>query len=231
MLFDLDGTLLEMDTGAFTAEYLKEVARAVAPVINPVQFVAALMASTGVMIGNRDPRLTNEEVFWADFRTRIGNSLEAVMPLIEDFYANKFRSLSRVTRSPGPYAREAVKVALDRGFRIVLATQPVFPISAVRDRMAWAGVEDLPWEFVTSYEEMHFCKPRPEYYLEIAGRLGLPASECVMVGNDVEEDMPASAAGMKTCLVTDFLVNTNKIDFKPDWSGPISELAGWLAKI
>lgn len=229
VLFDLDGTLLEMDTAVFAAEYLKEVGGAVAPVVNPVRFAADLMASTGAMIGNSDPGLTNREVFWADFRPRMGDAYEAVMPLIEEFYAGKFRTLSRVAR-PGRSARDAVKAALDRGFRIVLATQPVFPLSAVRDRMAWAGVEDLPWEFVTSYEEMHFCKPRPEYFLEIAGRLGLPAGECVMAGNDVEEDMAASRAGMMTCLVTDFLVNPRNIDFKPDWSGSLRELAGWLSK-
>ena len=228
VLFDLDGTLLRVDTSEFTVEYLKEVALAVAPAVDPVFFNTALLASTSMMIGNRDPAVTNEEVFWEDFRKRMGNGFDNAMPFFEEFYVTKFPGLSRVVR-PGASTRPVVQAALDRGLRIVLATQPVFPIAAVRQRMAWAGVEDLPWEFVTSYEEMHFCKPQPEYYLEIAQRLGVEPGECLMVGNDVQEDLVAASVGMRACLVTDCLVNPQNADYQADWSGPLSHLAEWLA--
>lgn len=227
VLFDLDGTLLQVDSEEFMAQYLKEISRTVAPVADPARFVKALMAGTGVMMADRDGSLTNAEAFWADFRPRLEDCIEALMPVIDDFYSSKFDALSRVAR-PCAGARQAVQAAVDRGLRIVLATNPVFPLPAVRSRMAWAGVEDLPWEFVTCYEEMHFCKPYPGFYREIAQRLELPPEKCMMVGNDAEEDLAASAVGMRTYLVTDFLKHPDHAEFRPDFSGSLADLAGWL---
>ena len=88
----------------------------------------------------------------------------------------------------------------------MLATNPMFPESAIRDRMDWAGVGDLPWELVTSYENMHHCKPYPH-------TIWMPAPEsrtwhCLMVGNDLQNDIiPAASACMHTFLVNDDLVS------------------------
>ena len=178
VLFDLDGTLLRVDTAQFTSEYIKDLTSTVAPAVDPGSFTRALMSSISAMMAKREPGLTNSEVFWSDFKSRMGNSIEVLEPIFEDFYATKFKQLSRVA-SPGEYSRRAVQAALDRGLRIAMATQSVFPLSAVRDRMDWAGVADLPWDFVANYEEMHFCKPSPDYYLEIAERMGLQPGECI----------------------------------------------------
>lgn len=226
VLFDLDGTLLRVETEEFMKEYLRDISRVVAPVVDPGRFVRALLASTEAMRANGDPAVTNARAFWEDFRPRLEDCIGDLEPIILDFYENRFNNLSRVA-GPCPGGREAVQAAVDRGFRIALATNPVFPISAIRDRMGWAGVEDLPWEQVTSYEEMHFCKPHPGYYREIAGRLGLPEENCLMVGNDPEEDLAAARVGMKTCLVTDCLKGPAG-GSAPDWSGSLRELAAWL---
>ncbi|WP_347488842.1 YbaK/EbsC family protein [Desulfoscipio sp. XC116] len=230
VLFDLDGTLLQVHTDNFMNEYLKEIARAAAPVVDPQRFTRALLDSTGVMLVNRDPVLTNAEVFWNDFRSRTADCHEALEPLLDDFYANKYKELVRVTGA-SPLARRAVQAALDHNLRIAVATNPVFPRSAIYDRLAWAGVADLPWELVTSYEEMHYCKPYPEYYREIAYLLELPPEDCIMIGNDAAEDMAAAAAGMRTCLVTDYLINPDRVHYQErvDWYGTLDELCLWLA--
>ncbi|MFZ5643773.1 MAG: HAD family hydrolase [Bacillota bacterium] len=227
VLFDLDGTLLQVNTGEFMAEYLKEISATVAPVIDPARFTLALMASSSAMIANRGPGATNSEVFWADFNSRLKDCIGKVKPLVEEFYEKRFKTLSRVAR-PVIYSRQAVQSAVGRGLRIALATQPVFPLSAIRERMSWAGVEDLPWDFIGNYEEMHFCKPSQDYYREIAGRLGLKPEECIMVGNDVEEDLVAASIGMKTALVTDYIINANDREYNVDWSGTLAGLAGWF---
>jgi Cys-tRNA(Pro) deacylase len=230
VLFDLDGTLLQVHTEEFMREYLKEIAGAAAPVVDPGRFTGALLESTGVMMVNRDPALTNEQVFWEDFRTRMADCHGALEPLLNEYYAVQYKELARLT-SASPLARQVVQAVLAGGLRIVLATNPLFPRSAIYDRMAWAGVVDLPWELVTSYEEMHYCKPHPEYYREIAGRLGLPPEDCLMVGNDMEKDIaPAAAAGMLTYLVTDYLSNPQQVDYRGlvDWYGSLDELYHWL---
>lgn len=229
VLFDLDGTLLPIDTGAFMEEYLKEIAAAVAPVTEPNRFLEGLLSSTRAMLVDRNPELTNEQVFWAHFRPLFKDCMEELEPVIEDFYATKFSRLKRAV-STSPHARRAVQAAVDRDMRIVLATNPVFPEIAIRERMDWAGVGDLPWELVTSYEEMHFCKPHPEYYREIAERLQLQPRECLVVGNDATEDLAAAVTGMYTCLATDCLIEPENKGYRADWTGTLAELASQLER-
>ncbi len=229
VLFDLDGTLLQVNDDDFVKEYFKEIVRVVGPVVDPGRFTRALMDSTGAMQDNRDAALTNAEVFWNDFRLRMADCYEALEPLLNNFYAKEYKELARLA-GPSLLARQVVQAALDRGLRIVLATNPLFPRAAICDRMAWAGVADLPWELVTGYEEMHFCKPYPEYFLEVAGRMGLPSEDCLMVGNDVPRDMAAAAVGMHTYLVTDYLINSGQVDYRElvDRHGTLGELYHWF---
>lgn len=228
ILFDLDGTLLQIDTNLFMAEYLKELSESVKPVIDTERFINSLLASTAAMIADKSNKRTNEEVFWDDFRNRLKDCINNVELLINKFYESEFKKLNRVANH-NIFARQLVQSALDCKKRIVLATNPVFPLSAIEERMVWAKINNFPWELVTSYENMHFCKPHVEYYLEIARHLELEPSECLMVGNNVEEDMIAGTIGMQTCLVTDYLIGNDET-YKVDWSGPISKLAGWLYK-
>lgn len=225
VLFDLDGTLLPLDHSAFFHEYLKEVSRIVQPVVEPGEFKRVLLASTSAMVANNSTDLTNEEVFWDDFKVRLGDRLTAIRPLLEIFYAEKFQELAYVAR-PCPEARVLVKAAMERGLRIVLATNPLFPLTAILSRMSWAGVDDLPWDLITSYEVMHFCKPHPGYYREIALHLGVHPEECLMVGNDVDEDLVSGSLGMKTFLVTDCLRGDPAGVCRADWHGSIQHLAG-----
>jgi len=120
---------------------------------------------------------------------------------------------------------------LELGLEVVVATNPIFPIHAVRQRIDWAGLGDINFKHVTSYEHCHFCKPNPDYYREIVDRIGRQPQECLMVGNDVEEDLAAAKIGMKTYLVTDCLLNSKKLDFTTDYQGTLQELADSIAGI
>jgi len=228
-LFDLDGTLLPGNTDQFNQAYFQAISRSVAPVVDADRFTKALMHSVAAMLINRDASLTNAEVFWQDFSTRMGKPREALEPLFINFYANEYQELAQIV-SASSMTRRVVQDALDRGLRIVLATNPLFSYNAIHDRLTWAGLADLPWEQVTNFEDMHFCKPLPEYFLEIAGRLGLPPESCLMVGNDVYRDMAAATVGMGTYLVTDFLINPQQEDYRElvDWHGTLYQLCRWF---
>jgi FMN phosphatase YigB (HAD superfamily) len=224
ILFDLDGTLLPLDQKKFLDEYLKELSLVVQPQIDPGEFIQALLASTHIMSKHNNPELTNEEAFWNDFQLRMGDRLSAIKPLLEFFYEEKFPKLAHVA-NPCPEARILVKAAIERNLRIVVATNPLFPLNAILNRMSWAGVDDLPWDLITSYEVMHFSKPHTGYYHEIAAYLGVPPEECLMVGNDVNEDLIAGRLGMRTCLVTDCLLGDAAGICQANWHGPIQHLA------
>ncbi|GAE26571.1 hypothetical protein JCM9140_2653 [Halalkalibacter wakoensis JCM 9140] len=223
ILFDLDGTLLPMDTQRFVESYLKELAPRVAHILDPNDFVKALLASTTEMIQNKDPNKTNEQVFEESFLALTNLKRDEIWPTLDEFYDTIFPTLSHLT-SPTPVAKEVIESAVKQGFRVAIATNPVFPKVAITHRMRWARIENLPFELVTVYEDQSFTKPNKEYYLDICDRLNIKPEECIMVGNDVQEDMVTSTLGMKTFLVEGYVIDRGEPIYQIDDRGTIDRL-------
>jgi HAD superfamily hydrolase (TIGR01662 family) len=223
LLFDLDGTLLPMDTDKFVEDYIKVLAPSVARYIDPETFVKALWKATHAMIESTDLNKTNEEVFEEAFLSSTKADKATVWPLFDDFYQNTFPTLSYLSQ-PTPLAKKVVEEAVAQGYRVAVATNPVFPRAAIEHRLTWAGVDHIPFEVVTVYEECNFTKPHTQYYEMICNRLGQPAEECIMIGNDMQEDMSASRIGMKTFLVEGNVIDRGEPDYTVDGRGTLEEL-------
>jgi len=230
VLFDLDGTLLHLDTRRFVDAYVRLLARWFAARIPPERFVAHLLTATQAMMANRDPGRTNREVFAAAFYPALGVTEAETAPRLAEFYAREYPALRRLTRLD-PNARKAVMTALDRGLDVVIATNPIFPASAVRQRLEWAGIADLPFALVTTYENAHFCKPHPEYFLEVAATIGRRPEECLMAGNDAGHDAAAMRAGMRAYLVTDNLIAGPAGELRADYMGTLADLVVFLTAV
>lgn len=223
IFFDLDGTLLPLDTDAFIEEYFRLLARNLGHLIPPAELAQHVMGSTFAMIANVDPEVSNEQAFFADFLPRVKHGPEVLWPEFNRFYAEQFPKLrERCLRGDPAPGRQAVETARELGYELVLATNPIFPRVAIEERMRWAGVPDFPWKLITTFEEMHFCKPQPGYYREVLAKTGYAPGECLMVGNDVQEDGVAAKLGIQTYIVTDFLINRQ--------DGPVPEPAGTMAE-
>ena len=95
---------------------------------------------------------------------------------------------------------------------MVLATNPIFPEIATRQRIKWAGLDIEDFELVTTYENSRFSKPNLNYYTDILAKINVDAKDCMMVGNDVSEDMVTTKLGMKVFLLTQDLINKNNED-------------------
>lgn len=227
ILFDLDGTLLPLDTDEFIENYMKMLSWEMKALIPPDLFVKKLWDSTYAMINNTDPGKTNKEVFWENFFEGIECEREPVLSKIEDFYKNKFPELKKVMKQ-NPVSYSILKEAESLGFELVIATNPIFPEIAIRERLRWINAENFSFKLITTYENMHFTKPRLEYYEEILNIIGTNPEECLMVGNDVEEDLVASKLGIKTFLVTDYIINRKGIEPKPDYAGSLKDLLHFI---
>jgi len=223
ILFDLDGTLLPGDTDRFVHHYMRALAAHVGGFVPPETLSAQVMASTYAMIGNTDRSLTNAQVFAQDFFPKVGHSAAVLMPVFEEFYRVRFPGLRFVCDGLPGLARAVVGTAVAKGYEIVLATNPVFPRVAIEERMRWIEVDDMPWSLVTTYEEMHACKPHSAYYEEVLARIGRTGEECLMVGNDADEDLAAVRVGMDVFFVSDFPVNRTGTQLPADRSGPLSK--------
>lgn len=230
VLFDLDGTLLPMDQDEFVNAYMTLLARKLAPHgYDPNHLVAAVWAGTQAMVEN-DGRRTNEEVFWEDFCHIFGEQARKDEPLFEEFYAWDFAQARTVCRL-APEAAEIVGLLKEKGVQRVLATNPLFPGIATRQRIRWAGLEPEDFSLVTTYENSHYCKPNPDYYREVLERLGKKPETCLMVGNDVAEDMvPAAGVGMQVFLLTPCLLNRRGLDMQLYPKGGFAELKDFLLK-
>ena len=227
ILFDLDGTLLPQDQDKFTAEYFRLLSRHHAKCgLDGKLTVDSVWKGTYAMLKNNGED-SNENVFWRVFEQCFGKSKAEVKPLFDDFYAHDFDELKKLCGFTEK-AAEAVAAAKSCGVPIVLATNPIFPIEAQVKRVMWAGVNPDDFTFITSYENSRFCKPRTEYYADIAKTLGVKPEECVMIGNDTSDDMSAAKIGMKVFLITDCLINKPNIDISVFPNGNMDKLVEFI---
>lgn len=229
-LFDLDGTLLPMDQEVFVKSYLSRLAKKMAPCgYDPETLVKAVWAGTAAMVQN-DGSSTNDAVFWRVCDGFFGRDTRVDEPLFEAFYREEFQ---QVRRDCGfnPLAAEAIRQIKSMGLRTVLATNPLFPPTATRSRVRWAGLDPDDFEWITTYDNSSHCKPNPDYYREILDKLDLKADACLMVGNDVSEDMVAGTLGMKVFLLTDCLINKENADISQYPHGGFPELLNYIRSV
>lgn len=227
ILFDLDGTLLPMDQDTFVRAYFGLLAKKMAPLgYEPGKMMEAVYAGIGAMTKN-DGTATNEMVFWRAFCGIFGERARKEEPHFDAFYRDEFQQVKDACGFDGRAARLIDRLKA-KGYRLVLATNPLFPAVATQSRIRWAGmnVEDFAW--VTTYENASFCKPNLKYYEEIMARLKLDPAQCLMVGNDVGEDMIAGKLGMKTFLLTDCLINRAGEDIEKYPHGSFEELERYI---
>lgn len=230
ILFDLDGTLLPMDQEAFVKDYLNRLAAKMTPYgYDPQKLIKAVWRGTGAMVAN-DGRKTNEAVFWEVFAETVGRDALNDLPLFNEFYEKEFQEGRHICGFQ-PAAAETVRSLRAMGYRTVLATNPLFPPTATQSRVRWAGLLPEDFEFITTYDNSHFCKPNPDYYREILGKLNLNAGECLMVGNDVREDMIAQSLGMRVFLLTDCLINRDGRDISQYPYGSFPELMNHIRSL
>jgi len=223
LLFDLDGTLLGNDLDVFLPRYLRAVAATAAEVVDPQRFVGHLLAATEEMVVSTDHRRTNADVFAAAFYPALQLVCEEWEPVFERFYREEFGKLRSLT-VVRPEARRVLDHAVAAGYQLVLATNPVFPRIALLERMRWAEVDEYPWALVTDYETMHWCKPQAGYYQEILDLVGREGSQCLMVGNDVEEDLVAGELGIVTFLETAYRIQRRPGPTGADFEGTLDDL-------
>ncbi|MGN0557946.1 MAG: HAD family hydrolase [Acutalibacteraceae bacterium] len=230
VLFDLDGTLLPMDQELFVKAYFKQLAKTLAPLgYEPKKLTEAVWAGTAAMIKN-DGNSINEEVFWQTFAQLFGEKSLQDRPMFDEFYKNEFQNVKEVCGF-NEKASRAVRLAKDLGFRVALATNPIFPTTATHSRIRWAGLDPDDFELITTYENTGFSKPNPKYYSDIMQKLQTNPQECLMVGNDVTEDMVAEKIGIKTFLLTDCLINKENKDIALYKNGGFDELMKYLEEI
>jgi FMN phosphatase YigB (HAD superfamily) len=198
LLLDLDDTLLNNSMDAMIPAYFQALTQHVQPLIPSDQLISALMEGMQAMEANDGRGLTNEEVFASVFFRELGHEPEKIKPLFMQFYAQEFPKLRTLTQ-PIPAARKLMTWAFEHELQVVIATNALFPRTAIEQRLEWAEVpvREFDYTLVTTYENMHALKPHPAYYREILRKIDRKAEDCLMAGDDWERDiLPAASVGI-----------------------------------
>jgi FMN phosphatase YigB (HAD superfamily) len=230
LLLDLDDTCLGNSMDTFLPAYLQALGEHLAEVISPEKMLPALLASTQEMLANQRPDRTLKQVFDGNFFTKLGSNPEDFADHFESFYSDVFPSLKSLTQYR-PEAVSMVEEAFRRGYSVAIATNPLFPRSAILQRLEWAGLSsnDYPFSLIPSYETSYFAKPNPAFFTETLSLLGWPEGPVVMVGDNIEHDiMPAKMFGIGT-----FWINNGDRVIEDEYDesngyGNLEDLLPWI---
>lgn len=217
LLFDLDGTLLPISDKDFEKLYFGAMISLFKDIYPAEELIQLIWDCTKVMVKDTS-ELTNETVFFKAFEARVGDLMPELMKRFDLFYNTQFDVLKTAVK-PNPILKEAVHILKDKGYTLVIATNPLFPRLAIEKRIGWTGLNRSDFSYVTSFEDNHFCKPQIQYYQEILAHIAKDAKECLMVGNDATEDMIAGTLGMQTYLLSDHKIQKGEAKYPVNFEG------------
>ena len=208
VLFDLDNTLILFEETTFLKGYYPALAARFAGVFPDGQLADRLLKAT-IELSHNDGSKSNRELFMGALCDGLNMNRDEVWARFEQFFSMDFEIFKdAVTAAPG--AREAFRHVKERRLKIVVATNPIWPLVVQKKRLAWAGLGDIDVDLITHIDNMSYCKPQLGYYRQACLLIGVQPEECLMVGDDPANDMVAAKAGIKTYQTTDSLAHSEK---------------------
>ncbi len=230
VLFDLDGTLLEVEMCEFIPDYVRSVAECFDDLVDRTVFAETMLTATFSLLNARRGGPTNEELFLAALDRHLGIAPQQFAERFEVFCERSLADLATHIR-PSALSRRIVERCFERGLQVVIATNPVFPRPVVEARLRWGNLHDFDFAHVSTFENSSFCKPDPKYFHDLLRTLGLTPQQCLMVGNDTEHDLAARQVGIRTWLLDTWLIDRLGGAYEFDYRGGHAELLRFMGDL
>ncbi|AJF05695.1 HAD family hydrolase [Geoalkalibacter subterraneus] len=230
VLFDLDGTLLDVEMAEFIPAYVQGLASHFTDLAEPDRFADTVLAATFALIRDDRVRASNEALFLEAMHSRLGIEAVEFGRRLDAFVEDGLGRLATMVRAL-PAARDILQLCFDRELTVVIATNPVFPRPVIDARLQWGDLHDFDYSLVTSYENTRLCKPHPGYFHDILTQFDLDPEQCLMVGNDTEHDLAAAQVGIPTFLVETWMIDRLDGAFQSDMRGDHDGLLEFLQKV
>lgn len=228
ILLDLDATLYHLDEEKFLNAYFEAIGKKAVQLGFDFETAVKALYYGSQAMSKGDGSLTNEQLFWGAFEKIMGKLPKEKREAFDAYYENEFNDL-KVFSKPVEEAKQAVKKLKERGYTLVIATNPVLPVIAQDQRIKWAELDKEDFALVTSFEDFHFSKPSPAFYKEVVEKLDAKPEECIMVGNDARGDiLAAQEAGLKAFLITRQLSNHYNDDISQIPQGDFIDLLDYI---
>lgn len=222
IFFDLDGTLLQVDMNRFIPAYVEGLAEVCADLAEPRRFTDVVLQATSALLRSERGDCSNQQLFHSAIERHLAISTDLFNQRLQRYCSDQLPALAPLI-TPHRLAPRILRGCFERGLKVVIATNPVFPRPLVEARLDWGAMGEFTFDLVTSYENSRFCKPNPGYFEDILQTLGLAPEHCLMVGNDTIHDLSARKAGIATYLLDTWLVDRGG-GFQPDYRGGHAEL-------
>jgi FMN phosphatase YigB (HAD superfamily) len=214
----------------FIPAYIEGLAKHFPDVPDPAIFARAVKDSIRALLVSDAGAVNNEQFFLAALGRQLGLDAGLCGERLRRYCVNGMASLEPLVR-PLSLARNILARCFERGLKVVVATNPVFPRPLVEARLRWAEIADFPFDYVTTFDNSRYCKPHPGDFRDVLGQLGLAPAECGMVGNDTEHDLGARWAGIPTFLVDTWLLDRAHGEYVTDFRGGHSDLFRFLGQL
>jgi len=205
ILLDLDNTLIRNLDRQFASRYLALLEAHLRDAIGYMEGKASLRRAMSRLKDSRDMVRSNAEIIIAQLVEDTDCDHAVIEAVLTSFYEQHYLQLASLIQ-PVEGAAQLLARLLDTDYAVVLATNPLYPPSALSQRLAWGGLDvDLSrFAFVSHSENMHSIKPDPAYYAEIVARVGIEPDQAIMVGDSEINDIAAAkSVGLSTFLVSD----------------------------
>lgn len=229
VLFDLDGTLLPMDTKAFEGLYFTGLCSKLAEKIDSKKLIDCIWQATKAMILN-DGTCLNRDAFAKVFQETTGIDYYENEGDFLEYYNEDFQVCKKACKV-SELSKKIVQTLQSKGYRVAIATNPIFPAVATNWRLEWLGMNANQFELVTTFDNSSHAKPNPAYYQEVCDTLQVNPKQCVMIGNDVQEDGVAKTIGMNVKLVEDCLINTKNASTDAFELGSLQDVYEWSQEL
>lgn len=190
VLFDMDSTLNSINEIAFSRKYFKMLHNRFFSDLAHQFFYESLTDITKNVMLSKSPRELAVKTFMSEMSKCFKKPANKIYDNFKEFYATDYNQLEEFVQ-PAESANEVVQLCFDKGYVVVIATTPIFTETAIRKRLKWSGFGAYDFRLVTHAENMHFSKPREEYYTEIMKKIRKNPFECIMVGNEFMGDIVA----------------------------------------
>ena len=228
-LFDLDGTLLPMDYDMFMKLYFYNIGDYFKERLDPNLLAKYIMSATEVVITDKSG-LSNEDKFMNHFAALVNDDIEWFKEQFIQFYTSQFENVQASTYK-SPEMRQSVDLLKKKGYKVVIATNPLFPMVANEERIKWAGFTADEFDYVSCFEDSSYTKPHLEYYQGVLDKIGKKPEDCFMVGNDIFDDLSSGHLGIETYLTTDHLVNKRNLENTANHTGTYKDFLEFVQKL
>jgi FMN phosphatase YigB (HAD superfamily) len=198
LLIDLDGTLLGNKPLPLTIDFMRQSIAALARFGGTRKAIGTLLAIQKEF--KRPSKLLANDIRVVELcaqhlkvpadeaRKFLRENIFKIFPTLHKYFF------------PVPGSKEFLDWAKDH-YPLLLATNPVWPPEVNELRVRWAGIDPSIFKGMTHVRRMNACKPTPEYYEQILEQEGIKAKDCMLVGDDVKMDLPATRVGISVFIV------------------------------